>query len=94
MDTPRPISILQRGGQASRLPWGGGSREERPHQIMPQVVQVKNGANNNNAFLALAGDWNGRVNLQELPWKADFTEAVREGAREGEGWHVQRCGDI
>ena len=94
MDTLQPISILRQGGQASRLSWEGGSREERSHQIMPQVVQVKNGANNNNTFLALAGDWKGRVNLQEFPWKADFTEAVREGAGEGEGWHVQRWGDI
>ena len=94
MDTPQPISILRQGGQASRLSWEGGSREERSHQIMPQVVQVKNGANNNNTFLALAGDWKGRVNLQEFPWTADFTEAVREGAGEGEGRHVQRWGDI
>ena len=94
MDTPQPISILRQGGQASRLSWEGGSREERSHQIMPQVVQVKNGANNNNTFLALAGDWKGRVNLLEFPWKADFTEAVREGAGEGEGRHVQRWGDI
>lgn len=36
-----------------------GRREqggERSHQIMPQVVQVKNRANNYNTFLALPGD--------------------------------------
>lgn len=56
MDAFQPISVLWQGGKSLQLSWEGGMHGGEERDFMPQVVQVKNGENNNNTFLALTDD--------------------------------------